>query len=137
MEEPSALCGAVEAASTVPSPGLQKLGKVLRIRDRRSWLSFSLSNTGVSDLCRGTYSVWCVYSNTQQIPYSWKFWREEYLADCSNIGIWRILLWRLGRPYTIIIFIVHRTKLEPADGEPNLDYFRSILSKFEAFMRTF
>ena len=39
------------------------------------------------------------------IPYSRKFWREEYLADCSNNGIWRILLWRLGKPYTIIIFI--------------------------------
>ena len=33
--------------------------------------------------------------------------------------------------------IVHRTKLEPADGRPNMDYFRSILSKFEAFVRTF
>ena len=24
--------------------------------------------------------------------------------DCSNTGIWRILLWRLGKPYTIVIF---------------------------------
>ena len=34
-----------------------------------------------------------------------KFWREEYLADCSSNGIWWILLWWLGMPYTIIIFI--------------------------------
>ena len=33
--------------------------------------------------------------------------------------------------------IVNRTALEPADGRLNLDYFRSILSKFEAFVRTF
>ena len=39
------------------------------------------------------------------IPYGRKFWREEYLADCSNNVIWRILLWRLGKPYTLIIFI--------------------------------
>ena len=39
------------------------------------------------------------------LPYSRKFWREEYLVDCSNNGIWRILLWQLGNPYTIIIFI--------------------------------
>ena len=43
-------------------------------------------------------------SCTTYIPYSRKFWREEYLADCSNNGIWRILLWRLGKLYTIIIF---------------------------------
>ena len=39
------------------------------------------------------------------VLYSQKFWRKEYLADCSSNGIWRILLWRLGEPYTIIIFI--------------------------------
>ena len=45
-------------------------------------------------------------SRTQtDIPYSRKFWREEYLADCSNNGIWQILLWRLDKLYTIIIFI--------------------------------
>ena len=38
------------------------------------------------------------------ILYGRKFWREEYLADCSNNGIWRILLWQLGKPYTIIIW---------------------------------
>ena len=42
----------------------------------------------------------CMY-----VLYSQKFWWEEYLADCSNNGIWRIILWRLGKPYTIIIFI--------------------------------
>ena len=30
----------------------------------------------------------------------------------------------------------HSTSNEPADGRPNLDYFRSILSKFEAFVQT-
>ena len=38
------------------------------------------------------------------ILYGRKFWREEYLADCSNNGIWRILLWQLGKPFTIIIW---------------------------------
>ena len=33
--------------------------------------------------------------------------------------------------------IAHQTALEPANGRPILDYFRSILSKFEAFVRTF
>ena len=33
--------------------------------------------------------------------------------------------------------IAHQTMLAPASGRPNLDYLRSILLKFEAFVQTF
>ena len=56
-------------------------------------------------ILRHAVESWLVSCESTYIPYSRKFWQEEYLADCSNNGIWRILLWRLGKPYTIIIFI--------------------------------
>ena len=34
---------------------------------------------------------------SSDIPYGWKFWREDILADCWNYDIWLNLLWRLRK----------------------------------------
>ena len=51
------------------------------------------------------YTRVCAVVYSYLLPYNRKFWQEEYLADCCHNGIWWILLWQLGKPYTIIIFI--------------------------------